>query len=375
MKICELIDSIHPISEKSIASNEITVNCLNSLIEFRRSARITAVSDLASKNRQRESSSASSCTTVVHKPSTTTAVEKKTCAYQNHRLVDDSDLNGTNVSDKIPSDQSQSAFVYRTPTAKFTTPSNRYEAEKTNKSNEALKSKANVKPSAAFSDLSKPTANCDPSSSGCLEFTNNFLSSPSNSRPAVKSFDSNVHQNSMEVYSPSLLDDFCIEDYALDDSPVHSPAVAVSEPSVKARENRPSLAEPGTSLTTPSSTPSSVFRSHGNVKNGGEAGEFDGFKFGHGDMLLKTFRERFGLQEFRPNQLQAINASLLGHDCFILMPTGGGKSLCYQLPALMVPGVTVVISPLKSLIFDQVNKLRSLDVINILSVKKDYPTS
>ncbi|KAM9754767.1 recQ-like DNA helicase BLM isoform 2-T2 [Menidia menidia] len=89
---------------------------------------------------------------------------------------------------------------------------------------------------------------------------------------------------------------------------------------------------------------------------------FRGFNFPHSQEMMKIFHKRFGLHQFRFNQLEAINATILGEDTFVLMPTGGGKSLCYQLPACISPGVTVVISPLKSLIVDQIQKLTTLDI-------------
>jgi ATP-dependent DNA helicase RecQ len=74
---------------------------------------------------------------------------------------------------------------------------------------------------------------------------------------------------------------------------------------------------------------------------------------------LDTLRTVFGLQEFRPLQQDIVEGVIRGEDAFVLMPTGGGKSLCYQLPALHRQGVALVISPLISLMQDQVDALRA----------------
>lgn len=89
----------------------------------------------------------------------------------------------------------------------------------------------------------------------------------------------------------------------------------------------------------------------------------------HTPSMLAAFRSMFGLKSFRPQQFESINSALLGHNTFILMPTGGGKSLIYQLPAMLGRGVTFVISPLKSLIIDQTQKLNALNLsaANLLS--------
>ncbi|HEX3244697.1 MAG TPA: DNA helicase RecQ [Chloroflexota bacterium] len=80
------------------------------------------------------------------------------------------------------------------------------------------------------------------------------------------------------------------------------------------------------------------------------------------EQALRILRSTFGFTSFRPLQEDVIHALIDGRDVFVLMPTGGGKSLCYQLPALVRPGLTVVVSPLIALMKDQVDALRAVGV-------------
>src|SRR5215212_3142540 len=73
--------------------------------------------------------------------------------------------------------------------------------------------------------------------------------------------------------------------------------------------------------------------------------------------MKRTLRNVFNLDKLRPGQAEVIRSVLEGHNTLAIMPTGAGKSLCYQLPALHLPGTTVVVSPLISLMKDQVDKL------------------
>ena len=77
------------------------------------------------------------------------------------------------------------------------------------------------------------------------------------------------------------------------------------------------------------------------------------------DRATDTLRRRFGYPAFRPGQLRAVRAALAGRSALVVLPTGGGKSICYQVPALVLDGLTVVVSPLISLMQDQVWAARS----------------
>ncbi|KAK9959070.1 hypothetical protein ABG768_011152 [Culter alburnus] len=170
------------------------------------------------------------------------------------------------------------------------------------------------------------------------------------------------------------VDDFDIDDFDIDDFDETDIPDYYEEPSsvLASRDssaaNTPSVREGGPSkplerkAVTPTApkppktpNPEPVYRNPAHDR-------FRGFSFPHSPEMMKIFHKKFGLHQFRFNQLEAINATLLGEDTFVLMPTGGGKSLCYQLPACVSAGVTVVISPLRSLIVDQIQKLTTLDI-------------
>ena len=73
------------------------------------------------------------------------------------------------------------------------------------------------------------------------------------------------------------------------------------------------------------------------------------------EATLEVLAARFGFDSFRPGQEQVVEALLAGRSALAVFPTGAGKSLCYQLPALLLDGVTVVVSPLIALMKDQVD--------------------
>ncbi|XP_026333040.1 ATP-dependent DNA helicase Q1-like [Hyposmocoma kahamanoa] len=88
------------------------------------------------------------------------------------------------------------------------------------------------------------------------------------------------------------------------------------------------------------------------------------------DDVQRTLKNVFKIDTFRQNQLIAINSTLSGQHAIVVMPTGAGKSLCYQLPALVKPGLTIVVSPLISLMEDQVRSLSNKNIPAMLITSK-----
>ena len=83
--------------------------------------------------------------------------------------------------------------------------------------------------------------------------------------------------------------------------------------------------------------------------------------------LQEALREYFGFNQFKGEQEAIIETVLEGRDALVIMPTGGGKSLCYQLPALMMDGTAIIISPLIALMKNQVDSIRGFSEGDIIA--------